>query len=323
MKLKSFFTFSLIAVIAIGLIGCKSSNTPKTSADSNLRLKFNAGEVYTITSTIDQDIAQEIPDQPIKFHQTIQMGLNCLVKSVDTDGNYNLDVTYQSLMYKITGLLQPIDYDSKAADNKDFPLAGLVGQTYQVTLAPNGKILDVQGADQIVDRLVDDIQAQVPAEVKSLLSKDALKYQFGDKATQEMMMNVICTFPDHRVENGDHWQQEFALKYGYPVKINTEYTLEKSNAQVATIDVKSSRTPLADAPAMTVGNISFSYELNGQDTGKIEVDAKTGWITNATINSKLTGKVIIAPTQDLPEGLTWPITVDGVVALKGEGPLSQ
>ncbi len=323
MKLKSFSTVLITLVIALSLAGCDSSSSNKTSPGSDLRLNFKVGEIYTITATIDQDITQEIPQvpSPLNFHQTLQLGLNCLVKSVQTNGDYGMDVTYHNLVYKITGLPEPIEFDSSVADNKDFPLAGLVGKTYHMVLSPTGKVLEVNGADQIVDSLVDSMQA--PAEVKAVLSKDALKNQFGDKATKEMMTTFIGSFPDHPVKDGDHWQQEMNLKYGYPVKVNVEYTLEKTLNQIATLDVKVIRTPLPDAPAMTVGNISFSYELSGEDKGKIDVDLKTGWITTGKVDSKLGGKVIVAPTQELPEGLTWPISVTGTIALKGQGPLSQ
>ncbi len=319
MNLKYFTTLAIAVLFTFGLTGCNSSNDRKIP-NSDLRLKLKVGEVYTLQATIDQDITQEIPQAPVlKFHQMLQMGLNCAVASIDADANYNMEITYKSLAYKITGLPEPIEFDSNGADNKNFPLADIVGKTYQLTMSPIGKVLDVKGADLLVDNLVDNMTA--PPEVKAVLSKEALKNQFGDKATQEMMNSLISSFPEQPIKQGEHWLQEFSIQYGYPVRLHIDYTLLAVSDNQAALDVKISRMPLADAPKMTVGDITFSYQLKGEDTGKIHLDLRSGWINDGKIDSELSGKVIVAPTQDLPEGLAWPIHIVGTVVLQGQGPL--
>ena len=325
MKLRSLSTLIATIVIAFSLAGCKSSSKEEkaeTSSGSDLRLKLKAGETYQLQTTVDQDITQELPQSPVlKFHQMLQIGLNCHVTSVDADGNYNLEVTYKSFAFKVTGLPEPIDFDSNSSKNTNFPLAGIVGKSYQMKLTPLGKVLSINGADQLIDSLVDNMTA--PPEVKAVLSKEALKNQFGDQATQEMMNSLVGIYPDRPIKQGEHWQHEMTMKYGYPVKLNIEYTLVKANSNDATLDVKITRSSLENPPTINISNLSLSYQLAGEDTGTMNINLKTGWINSSDMKSKLAGKVIVAPSQELPEGLSWPITVEGTVALKGDGPVSQ
>ena len=322
MNLKYCSTLIVALVFTIGLIGCKSPNSTTNASGSDLKLKLKAGETYLLHMTSEQDIAQQIPQQPeLKFHQTLQIGLSGLVTSIDADGNYNLDVTYKSFACKITGLPEPVEFDSTSSNHNDFPLANIVNKTYQIKITPLGKVLDVKGADQLIDVMVDSMTS--PPEVKAILSKEALKNQFGDKATQEMMSGLFGSFPDRPIKEGERWQQELTMKYSYPAKLDIDYTLIKATNSNAQLDVKTSRKPLEDAPTMNVGNMTFSYQLNGEDSGSIDVNLKTGWINSSNMHSKMTGKVVVAPNQDLPEGLSWPISIDSTVSLKGEGPVAQ
>ncbi|MFG0328279.1 MAG: DUF6263 family protein [Phycisphaerales bacterium] len=81
------------------------------------------------------------------------------------------------------------------------PLAGLVGRSITVRMAPTGELLELEGLDAIVNEALTDTGAD--SEMK-----ESMRRAFGDEGMRQWMESVTRIAPAEPVESGHEWATE-------------------------------------------------------------------------------------------------------------------
>ncbi|MHC4404828.1 MAG: DUF6263 family protein [Planctomycetota bacterium] len=278
-----------------------------TGEKIELRLRFKEGDSIKQKMITDQQIVQTIQGQKQDMQQAMEMGMTQDVEKVNPDGSARIKVTYHSvkMVQQAPPPVGKIEYDSANPPANVHPMAAgmaaLVGQSFTIEMTPEGTVTKVEGADEMLERIAE----QVPAG--GAMVKEQLKKQFGDEALKQMMEKVTAIYPDNPVDIGDSWNTSIEVTTGFPISMENTYTLIARRDGVAVLDVRSTVKGNPNAKPIEMGPMKIKYNLSGSQYGETEIDEATGWPVKSTMKQDLSGQVemIGGPAAMSP----WPISI--------------
>jgi len=310
MEKKTGLLGILVVILAVSIvISCAREKI-------QLQLRLQEGESHTIKVLTDQNISQTIQGQRHDIIQTTGTGHTFDVEEVDADGNALVKVTYRSVLFKQDGPMGKIEYDSSNPPAIIPPMAmgfaALVGQSFSMMISPDGHIIDVQGVDAMLTHVMKKLD--IPEGPMKVSIEESLKNQFGDQALTEIMESMMAIYPEKPVGIGDSWTRKVVISKGFPMILDNTWTLKDRKGGVAIIEVSSTVNPNPEAAPIEMGTMRLSYDISGEQEGTIELQEATGWTTRAKFTQNFSGLVKIGGTPQMPEGMSWPISIDSVVS---------
>jgi len=279
------------------------------TAATRLEWKLPKGKTYYQRTMFDQVITQTVMGQEQKMEQGIGTGLKLQVLDVDAQGNMRIQYTYLWSKLKQVNPMAQVDYDS----SRQAPIpagaeacAALIGQSYTIKLTPKGKVLDVNGVEQLREAVLKKLPAG--ADVSMGMNPVAM---YIDKASVKQMAEVnMGLYPDKPVNPGDSWTRETTMAVGFTMVTQSKWTLQKEEAGVATIGLASTVRIDPNSPPMEAGGMKMKGNLTGTQEGAIQVAVATGLITASKERSRLKGEIQVGATADAQPMMTIPMTID-------------
>lgn len=318
MRFLGFVTLSLLA------LGCAADCRPAAAQAGDgspveLKYRLHAADSYRMRMTTIQRIKQNVQGQDIVMNMLIGMGYRMGVEAVDAKGNATVKVTYSSVVFRQEGPQGTIEFDSEKP-TADVPVmakgfAAVVGEHFTMQLAPSGQVLAVDGVDAMSARVIK--KADLPEGPMREMVGKMMKDQYGDQTLKEMLEKVMRIFPDKAVRVGDTWTNQANLTKGFPLTIDSTYTLKQRLNGIATIGVHSVCKPNAKAPATEMFNMKMSYKLKGEQNGTMDVDEKTGWILRSKLTQAFEGTVAVQNPAS-PDPISIPMSIDGTIRVEPE-----
>lgn len=276
----------------------------------DLRLRFNKGDVHEMTVNLDQTIEQTIQGSKQQTTQTVRVDYTFTVDNVDDQGTASVAVHYNSVALHSKSRAGEVNFDS-AQPGSYIPsvaasLAALVGQGYSMKITSSGSIVQVSGLDALLQVLL--AKLSIPEGPVRTAAELSLKERLDEQSVKATLASVFAPFPGDTVALGQSWYRKFQVNLGFPLTVETTYTLKSRDNGMATIEL-TGRASTASGNAIDLGQqAKMSYDLQGELHGQIEIQESTGWPWLATTTQTLTGNATvqspIEPAQVLP------ITVD-------------
>jgi uncharacterized protein DUF6263 len=293
---------------------CIAALLPACGSKVDLKLKLEPGMTRVITVTNDLKIsAGPTPNQTQQSTQELRYE----VESVGADGIATV---------KVTTNLPNMDMMSGAMGGMApgaNPLADIGEIALSVQLGPDGKVHSVSGMDPVVEKAIAAMKEAVKEQLKDLppeamaamgggsldgmIDKIAggVKGQMGDEAMKSQLQNLTDFYPEGPVGKGDSWTRETTMSSPFPMKASTVYTVSAQGSGVTNIEYTSTFSPSANG-GMDLGVMKMKMEISGQQTGTMQVDNATGWITAANGTIAIDGKMKMGP-------MDMPLKVEGTV----------
>jgi len=282
------------------------------AAAVKLELKLAKGKTYYQKTTTDQQIAQTIMGQEQKSSQAVGMGLKLQVLDVDAQKNMRIQYTYLWLRLKQSGLMAPVDYDS--ARQKEAPsgaegFAALLGQSYTARLSPQGKVLDVNGVEQLSEA----VRKKLPAGMEGTPAMSVLSPYLDKRSVKDMIEAAMAIYPDRPVSPGDSWSKHVTMAVGFTIVVDSKWALQKEEAGVATIGLTATVRTDPNAPPMEVSGMKMKSQMSGTQEGAIRVVEATG-LSSSQERSQIKGQLaMLAPGQDQP-AMVVPMSIETQIA---------
>jgi len=317
-RLTSPIIFSLLLLLG----GCApQSALRKPTGKVKLMLNLVQGGSYNLRMTAEQKVTQNLLGMLQATEQTLGIGYGFDIEEVEPSGIARVKVTYQGVSFKQdTDMLGTFEYDS-ADPPDDIPpaaagYAAQVGQSFHIWIARNGAVSKVEGADEIVDRMLASIDLPEGLMKEALVSK--MRDQFGNEGVLELMNNTFYIYPERAVAVRDTWNSQSVDIRSFAVALDNTYTLTDRSDGIATVEVRSTAKNLPGAKPPDMGMMQMKYELSGEQSGKIMLDEQTGWAVSAEINQKFEGELTMEGGMAMrgEEDLSIPITIETTIRLE-------
>ena len=276
-----------------------------------LALNLTEGGVYRASSTTEQSVLQEILGEAQTTDQTIGLDYAYTVDSIDADGNLTVSVTYEAARFEQEGDSGSVVYDSETS--ADVPAeaigyAALVGSGFEIELSPDGRVLAIDGVDELLSSMFDDME--LPPGPESDLLRDTLETTFGEEALIASLEQSLNFYPDGPVAVGDSWRDEQSLTFGFAFVASTTWTLVDRRDGLATIEVVSTIESDPDAEPLDLGVIQVEMSLAGEQSGELVIDEATGWVVQSRLMQDLAGEMS-------GEGVEIPMSIESVITTTG------
>ncbi len=274
-----FSAFTLLLAIT-GIYSCKNSNSTF--------LKFNLEKGKTYDYEIVWDLDQQMMGQDTKISLLGGYSMNVTdeknnVKTLT--GIYKNFKLYMQMMGMEINIdtdkpLEPMDEETMKTNplgimNKVF--AGIKGKQFTMKVDEEGKVLDVDGFEQIIQAMVDSVGMNEDTKQQMNIS---LKDQFNEQTIKDQFAQVFTIFPNKQVKIGDSWETSFKTGGRMPAVHTTKYTVKQIEGNHVTLTATTN-----------IGSEGTEMEIKGTQNGTLLVDSKTGLVVNAEYDQDIQTKV--------------------------------
>jgi hypothetical protein len=296
---KNILPITLTLALSLSWVGCnKSGKLEKTSTfrapsgPVELKLKWPVGERIVQDMDMKQNMELSIPGQPDPMKQDMTMGQKYgLTVLKDTpDGGHEVEMEFLSArMSMVMRGKTMLDYDSakkSPADSTNLVadmFGKIIGSKIQYFLDASNEVDQIEGVDELVNRLSSGGQADALASLKSIMfSKDRFK----------QVMSANRFMPPSAVQPGDTWpvKQSFEMGPLGTMTIDFSCTFQRwemhGKRNCARIEFWGTIKSTPGDNANPIG-ISMSI-LDGNASGVSWFDPELGITIDTTLNQDMT-----------------------------------
>ncbi len=310
----------LLTVISIGS-DCFAGAGDKI----DLKLNLTAGQKFGSKTTVFQKTSQTMNGQAITSTQDITIETISEVLAVDAENIATIKMTYESLRAKgsVSSPGGSFEYDSANPDeNADNPQAAMMSQMFKnmngvefvVKVSNKGQIVDVEGFDEMLEKMFSVMED--PEEAKAM--SDMMKNFMDEDKLKEMNSEMFAAFPDGAVGIGDMWDNIISIGgAGMPIDVDTTYMLKERKDGTAVLGVTSKMDMgNEDSKLIEVKGMKMNMQLTGTQNGTMKIDEATGWVIGGETTMNFSGSVKILPSEHMPKGMTIPMTIEGTTKVE-------
>ncbi len=290
--MKSLLFPFLLALTTITVMG-------QTSLKYNLKV----GDTFSFKQNADQIITQDLEGSSHEITNNINGILGFKVVT-ENEGNYELELMFKDLNLKMTSSLQGELMNVKALEVKEEDLQSkmfnsLLNNPVLLTLSKTGDILNVQGGDSLVVKMVE--ASGIEDEFSQNLMKKSLEKEFGSKALSESYEQMTFIYPENKVRIGEVWENQYTGK----LDVKNTWTLNELSDTNAVISG-------TGEVAINVSDPNTTMKLNGTQTTMVSTDVVSGLIQKMTVEGVSTGTSTITQLgkQEIPTTIKSTITYE-------------
>ncbi|MBS1585865.1 MAG: hypothetical protein JSS82_10020 [Bacteroidetes bacterium] len=285
---------SYLIVPAILFAACKGGGN-STNSDGSINLKFNfqKGSKYKYAVKNSQTIKESAMGQSMEIHQDMDMTSSYEVSAADGD-NKKLTVTYDRIAMKQKNAMAGMDmnYDSDDKEHSN-PMLNALGdmlhKPFSMTVTDKGEVMAVDGFDKLM-----------PAGGKTIVS---------DSTIRDMMQQAFYIYPQKAVKPGDTWSNSYAMSMQVmKMKTDNNFKLVSVSNGVAHVEMSSTISTAPGAGGAETKDLKM--ELNGTQTGSMDIDVNTGMLINSKLKQQIAGNI---ETQ----GMKMPMSINTEVNVTG------
>ncbi len=257
---------------------------PPTKSVAVMALKFVPQDTttYRLTTRAEKSVKFEGPmakDPQFTGGITgnkIEMTFTQRIESVDEKGNAVARITIKELKYSSMQKSQPtLDFDSSREQDKNSPLARLIGQSYTITITPAGKVSKVGDVDKAVSA-VKGLDAASKAAM-TMLRSNAIMERHGLLALPAADKNRLG--PDGKWSSLKSFDFKMMGPKGYEKIYTVKEIKDRDSGKIATVEMNAIPSSQAEgAQGRDASALSRMIDDRGTYTGELKFDAAAGKI---------------------------------------------
>mgnify|MGYP006267337339 CR=1 FL=1 len=276
-----------------------------------LKLDLQPGATYKMTNRLKNEVSQTIMGVEQEIAEEVTQYMTYQVLGTKADGNIAIQLTFDRVIFVSNQLTGESRYDSDDTDDPADPqaqrYAAIIDIPFQLEMTKTGEIVKFQGMESAVEGVIEKENITDPAK------KERIRKSLGDLFSRETLaeqLSLSILFPEERVAIGDSWSKEKEVNSGpFPIMTKTTYTVNEINAMDVIIDVTSIISTTGSTSVSSSDGMTMKADLRGEQIGQIIIDKNSGWLTNSNLDKNMDGTVTVEPSEELPEGFSWPMKI--------------
>ncbi len=277
---------TILTAIAACAILCATAQT------YDLKLDLKKGLMWDQTMTMNMTMDEAIAGQQIKMDMTADFGFSQEVKSVEANGDYVIESTYNHIGVKVSAMGHTMTYDSDLKKQKD-SIAEMMGQTFRrvldkkflVTVSPKGKVSKVSGLREILEDLRANTAANTIQLAQTFFDEDKIISNYS---------SAFGYFPNHAVKVGESWIMGHKMQSIVPIDISGNYTLKEVKGNTAVIGLAADIAMKNDT--MEVQGLTAKMDLKGNYSGDYKMDLRSGLPLAGSMDMPVSGTMEVMNT---------------------------
>jgi predicted secreted protein len=280
------------------------------------RLNLEPQTRYIYTMEINQTRSQTVDNEEQSLGQEMLQVWDVDVTGRQKNGNMDIKMTYKRVKIDQDFNGEKVEYDSDnppdALDPSMRSLAVMPGMVLQAQMAPDGKVVRIDGVDDMIDKMIKAMNI-TDSERKQAVLTD-LRKQWGTDAMKQSLEQITSFYPDKPISQGNDWTSDFNLTSGVPMHIVSTYTLQTRISGTDSIDVSARIFSDSATSNVTINSLAMDYNIKGSQDGTILADEASGLPISSRLDMRYEGTVTVLGVPD-QESQTWPISAKGSVSI--------
>ncbi len=307
------------AILAIALTACKKENTKTIT-----KVNPETGKTETVTVTVPEaeDVKMAIIDSSGIYKQSFILekgktypltsyqrdlqnistpegktmsGSNEVTDEMSItvndfkDNMYDLSINLIGKKNATNANGKSVVSDTKLSAPKEEQLKGIytinkamVGNKLNMKMSVDGIISSITGFDAIYTKVTNALVPLVKdAKQRTEILKN-IKDSFNENTVKEQFQKNLKFLPAKGVKIGEKWTESEEIMPG--IKLSTTYNLVKVENGIAEVAVQGTIPPKSDKRSQE--GMTHSMSMGGSQSGKIILDANTGWLLHENISIK-------------------------------------
>ncbi len=271
-------------------------------AQNKLGYHLEPGAIFKIKQDAKQFMTQEIQGTKHELTNTLSGIFQFKILKKEAS-NYKIELQFVEFGLKTASNLQGVVMDVHTnspveGDITSDMFSKLVGTPLLLTMTPEGKIINVDGGDELVTAMVNGA-GELDENMKEMMKK-SLNKEFSSEGLANSFEQMTYIYPTEAKNVGEKWQTNFKGK----ITATNHWTLEKIvNNTIFTTGTAAMTMQNADA--------GFSIDLTGKQELLVEANATTGFLHKMMVSGQGTGtSIILANGMEIPTTLEQTITYE-------------
>lgn len=276
---------------------------------AKLSLKLEKDQTYKQISHSKVNIDQDVYGMKMNIVMVMDGSTSYLVKEVSKEG-YDMELRYDWMSMTMELPQATMEFSSEKNDESDLfssILAQMKGKPIKMKMDKRGKISEIEDVEAIWNAVIDQFD-QFPQEEREQVKTQILN-AYGGKALSGSIETFTAIFPEKPVKKGAQWNIINQTEAGMASTITTDYTYEGMEGDYAIISGQGTVVSTDKDAYVETNGMSMKYDLSGNSSSSIKMDKKSGWIYEAIVNQTIEGNATIKANDQLPEGMTIPMTI--------------
>jgi hypothetical protein len=260
------------------------------AAAQEVELRYRFTEGLELRYEMVQRTTMGLPGGMGSMDQNQRQRYVLSVHEVHPDGSAVIRNTIEAVSLEVSSMMGSQSWDSEVdgtpADPELRPLAALVGAGVEMTVAPDGSVVDFGNMAEFMEALLGDADPELRA---------MLGATFGEEQLRELASQGLQQLPDGPVSAGHSWEQSLSMPMAFgEVRSTTVYTFEG----VETVDGR----PVARIGVSgTIGELvpeegnpmAAMVQLSGGEmTGSARFDVERGVLVGQDMTTTMTLSVM-------------------------------
>lgn len=273
-----------------------------------LALNLEVGKEYIQKSNAKMTITQNFNGMPIEIGMNIKGDYVFKVIGAEND-QYDMEVKYRTVEMEMESAQGKSSFSSNKASEQDIMstlLSRMIDKPFKMIMGQNGKVIEIKGIDNLFGGMFEgfDITQQQKDQILA-----QLKQSYGEKAFKGSFEQITAIYPEGKVKLGKKWTTETNIEAGMSVHVTTNFELKAANTEYFLLHGEGDLSSNPNSPFVKQNGMDMKILLDGNLTSDIKIDRKTGWIIDATIVQNLSGNTELKAGEQMPEGMSIPMTV--------------
>ena len=285
----------------------------------NPRLSLVPGENYICSMEMSKRIKQTIGGTEQIMDQNLNIVWDYGILSKNDAGDFEISAKFSRIRSFQKFGFQTVEFDSDdTSEYIDPSMTGykiLIGSELKLQVNPEGKVRSLSGFEEIIDKIVENLKIPESPQRDEIIK--GFRNQFGDEAMRQSFEQMTVFYPGHPVSIGDSWHNYFTMDVGFPMVVESDYTLTSRENGIANINVESVLRFNQNSRGIDMGAFSLIYDIAGKQKGSIKLDEASGLPVRLEIDHDFSGTVSVSEAPDL-EDRSWPISADGKIVISFE-----
>ncbi|MCE5270068.1 DUF6263 family protein [bacterium] len=262
----------------------------------DLKLDLQTGQTYKLRTVSENSMKTNMNGQDINTSQKMTMDMLSEVTDKSSTGDQTVKTTFERVKFVMEGPRGGVSFDSAepGADDSNPMVAAftaLVGKSYSLTLSQQGQVLKTTGMDSLIGAMLD----KTPSGNEQM--RQAMRAQFekmlGGEGGPGFAGKMFSFIPKKPVAVGESWSLTDSVNAIIVMKVEQTWTLDSLVGGVAVIKATSRMSSDSTAPFTEMGPMKMKMNLNGEMSGHLRVDTKSGWMLGGTMDQRMSGTQII------------------------------
>jgi hypothetical protein len=303
-----------ISTLLLAVLILTSANAQK----AKLSLKLEEDKTYTQVSHTKASIEQDVYGMKMNIAIIMDASTSYLVKAVNKEG-YDMELRYDKMTMTMELPQTTMEFSSEKNDESDLfssILAQMKDKPLKVKMNKRGELTEMEDVKSRWEEIINQFD-QFPQEEREQV-KSQLMNAYGEKAIKGSIEIFTAIFPEKPVKKGAQWNIVTNLEAGMASTLSTTYTYEGSEENFALISGLGSVTTTDKEAYAETNGMSMKYDLSGTLSSSIKMDKKTGWIHEASVEQSIEGTATIKANDQLPDGMTIPMTIKNETRVSSE-----